>query len=284
MSCTTRLFLLFRIHYLLIEGRFGFPALGVSGAAVATVLGTVVAACISLTSVCRSGNFLKLTGYCGNLLQSEDLRALARLSRGIFTEQICKRMGLWMYAMLVARLGTENFAAHQISTNLLTLCFSIGDGLSIAAVSLIGQSLGAQQPKRAREYLTIIQRIGLACSALFSLLFFSCGQRIFSFFTNDPIIMAKGIVLLRFVAVIVFLQITQVIYFGCLRGAGDARYIAMVTFLCIAVLRPSLGALLCYGLGGGLYGAWTALVCEQICRLLLSWRRVKTGNWTKIEL
>lgn len=272
-------------NYLLIEGHFGFPALGVRGAAIATVFGTAIAAMMSLLSICRRDSFLSpfSSDITGGQYRQEG-QALSRLYGGVLLEQVFKRAGLWLYAMLVARLGTEAFAVHQIGMNMLTLCFSVGDGLSIAVVSLTGQSLGAQQPQLAKRYLSLCQRIGLGFSALFSMLFFTCGKKIYALFSSVSSVQEQGAVILRFVAVIVFMQITQVIYFGCLRGAGDAKYITVVTFLSVSILRPLMGLLFCYGLHWGLYGAWLALICEQGSRLLLSWNRVRKGEWVKIQI
>lgn len=273
------------LNYLLIEGHYGFPALGVAGAAIATVIGTAVAAIMSIVSVCFPSGFLFLLyGWKQCRVLGEDSRSLLHLSKDIFKENIFKRLGLWAYAMLVARLGTEAFATHQMCMNLLTVSFSIGDGLSIATVSLVGQSLGAGKPEQAQTYLNILQKIGVCFSAIFSIAFWGWGRQILLLFSPEPKMLTDGTLMLKVLAVIVVVQITHVIYIGCLRGAGDTRYITVLTLVTIAIIRPLLGLLFCYVFHWGLLGAWLGILCEQICRLLLSWYRVRQGKWVELTI
>lgn len=273
------------LNYLLIEGHFGFPALGITGAAVATVTGMAVAALMSILSVYRPNGFLRLSGGWRHCFKhSNRLYTLISLSKDIFFELFWKRIGLWLYAMLVARLGTDIYAAHQIGINLLTICFSVGDGLSVAALTLIGQSLGEKAPDKARSYLNICQKMGLCFSVFFSIIFLFGGRSIFSIFFDESAIIENGVMISYLIALIIFPQIAQVIYIACLRSAGDTRYTALLSFISITVVRPSLGFLFCYVLHGGLLGAWIAILCEQVCRLLLSWWRVRHSNWTSLQI
>ena len=120
-------------NYLLIGGNFGFPALGVNGAAIATVLGTVVASGMALRSVMHPDSFLYLfynkrpVGF-----DRKTLGSIANIGSATLAEQLFLRFGFLMYTMVVARLGTNAFAAHQIGMNIITISFAFGDGLSVA--------------------------------------------------------------------------------------------------------------------------------------------------------
>ena len=186
--------------------------------------------------------------------------------------------------MLVARLGTDIYAAHQIGINLLTICFSVGDGLSVAVLTLIGQSLGEKAPEKAKSYLNICQKMGLCFSISFSIIFLFGGRFIFTIFFDESAIIENGVMISHLIALIIFPQIVQVIYIACLRSAGDTKYTALLSFISITIVRPSLGFLFCYVLRGGLLGAWIAILCEQSCRLLLSWWRVRHSNWTSLQI
>lgn len=138
------------------------------------------------------------------------------------------RVGFLTYAIIVANLGTVAFAAHQVGMNIMTISFSFGDGLSAAAVALIGQSLGEKRPDKAKIYGSVCQRFGLTCALCLSPIYLIFGRNIFSWFSSDGQILAYGAMIMTIMTFVVFLQISQVIYSGCLRGAGDTRYTAFL--------------------------------------------------------
>ena len=272
-------------NYLLIGGNFGFPALGVNGAAIATVLGTVVASGMALRSVMHPDSFLCLfynkrpVGF-----DRKTLGSIANIGSATLAEQLFLRFGFLMYTMVVARLGTNAFAAHQIGMNIITISFAFGDGLSVASVSLVGQSLGEKRPDLAKVYGGFCQRLGFLCSAAVAFVYVIFGRDVFRLFSADPEILDYGAMIMDFVAVIVFLQISQVIYSGCLRGGGDTRFVALVSLISVACIRPLSGWLFVYPLGMGLFGAWLGLAIDQLLRLLLTMWRFKHDKWLKIKI
>ena len=90
--------------------------------------------------------------------------------------------------------------------------------------------------------------------------------------------------LLYITDVVTFAQPSQVVFSGCLRGAGDTKFVAMVSFISIMFVRPVLSYLLCYPLGLGLLGAWIGIIIDQYTRLGFTLYRFSTGKWTKIAV
>ena len=206
------------------------------------------------------------------------------IAAATLAEQLFLRFGFLMYTMVVARLGTNAFAAHQIGMNIITISFAFGDGLSVASVSLVGQSLGEKRPDLAKVYGGFCQRLGFLCSAAVAFVYVVFGRDVFRLFSADPEILDYGAMIMDFVAVIVFLQISQVIYSGCLRGGGDTRFVALVSLISVACIRPLSGWLFVYPLGMGLFGAWLGLAIDQLLRLLLTMWRFKHDKWLKIKI
>ena len=103
-------------------------------------------------------------------------------------------------------------------------------------------------------------------------------------FTTDAEIVREGIPLLYITAIVTYAQISQVVYSGCLRGAGDTRYVAMVSMVSIMVVRPLLSYVLCYPIGMGLIGAWVGVLIDQYMRLFATMPRFSSGKWTKIQV
>lgn len=271
-------------NYLLIGGHFGFPALGVRGAAIATVIGTVCACFMSIASVLHRDGFIYLRAVKGWIADKFNIRSIINVWSSSFVEQVCLRIGFLLFSMIVARLGTTELAAHQIGMNMMSLSFSFGDGLSVAAVTLIGQSLGRKRPDMAKIYGNVCQKVGLICAVVVSTVYVLFGRQIFQLYSNETAILDYGVVILNILSVMLFFQILQVVQFGCLRGAGDTRFTAMVSLISVTFIRPALSWLLCYPLGLGLIGAWMGTFGDQAVRFVMSFIRFHKGSWTKLKL
>ncbi len=271
-------------NYLLIGGNFGFPALGIRGAAIATVIGTVCACVLSIASVLRKDSFVCLRAVKGWIADKVSIRSLFSVSSSAFVEQLCLRIGFLLFSMTVARLGTTELAAHQIGMNMMSMSFSIGDGFSVASVTLIGQSLGRKRPDMAKIYGNVCQKIGLVCAFIISTVYFLFGRNIFALFSNEALILEYGISIMRILSLMLFLQIEQVVLFGCLRGAGDTRFTALISLISVTCIRPGVSWLLCYPLGLGLLGAWFGTFCDQAVRFTMAFIRFRKGKWTQLKL
>ena len=101
---------------------------------------------------------------------------------------------------------------------------------------------------------------------------------------DAPTIIKVGATILKILALITPAQISQVIYSGCVRGAGDTKYAAVVSLVCIAAVRPSLTYLMCYILPYGVIGAWIAMLADQYLRLLFMFVRFTGGRWARVKL
>ncbi len=271
-------------NYLLIGGNFGFPKLGIRGAAIATVLGTVCACLLSIRSVLHRDGFIYLRSVKGWIADRANIKSLLNVGSSAFVEQLCMRIGFMLFSMTVAYLGTTELAAHQIGGNMMSMSFSIGDGFSVASVTLIGQSLGRKRPDMAKIYGSVCQKCGLICACVISFFYFFFGKNIFLLYTDDPVILDYGAMIMRLLSLTLFFQIEQVVQFGCLRGAGDTRFTALVSLISVACIRPGLSWLLCYPLGLGLMGAWLGTLCDQVLRFILTFVRFRKGKWMQLKL
>ena len=269
---------------LLIFGIGPFPEMGIRGAALATVLGTVCACALSIASVLRKDSFINLRAVKGWIPEKQSRSSIGNVWSSSLVEQVCLRIGFLLFSMTVARLGTTELAAHQIGGNMMSMSFSFGDGLSVAAITLIGQSLGRKRPDMAKIYGSVCQRLGLVCACVMGFIYFFFGKEIFLLYSDDPVILDYGAMIMRILSVVLFMQIEQVVQFGCLRGAGDTKFTALVSFISVTFIRPGASWLLCYPVGLGLMGAWLGTALDQLVRFLLTFVRFRKGNWTKLKL
>lgn len=273
-------------NYILIGGNFGFPKLGIKGAAIATVIGSIFACGMSILSILRPNGFICLKDV--NLFKvrfdKKTLYSITNIGSSTLAEQIFLRIGFLTYAIIIAKLGTTAFAAHQIGMNVISISFSFGDGLSVASVALVGRSLGEKRKDLAKIYGGVCQRIGFIFACFISVIFLILGKQIFMLFSNEEAILNYGSIIMKLVTVIVFLQISQVVYSGCLRGAGDTKFTALVSLISVAIIRPLSGWILCYPLGLGLLGAWIGLAFDQFVRFIMTCLRFKSGKWMNFKI
>ena len=273
-------------NFLLIEGRFGFPAWGIKGAAIATVIGSGVACCMSIISLFRKSCFVSVKYMVLNKLKAtwESFKQIYNLASSVFVEQILLRVGFMSVSMMAANLGTKAFAAHQVGMNVMSLSFSFGDGMQVAAVTLIGQSLGQKLPDMAKKYGRICQRIGNVISVILSVLYLTCGEWFYTLYFEDPETIAIGVKITRVLVVIVLMQVAQVIYMGCLRGAGDIKFTTFASTISVTLIRPIMSFIFAYGLHMGVVGIWLGVVFDQLCRLILTNIRFNSGKWVTIKI
>lgn len=271
-------------NYLLINGIWIFPRWGVAGAAVATAMGNVVSLILAIYNLSEKENFLHINFKQDWSLDQKTLVSIWKISSSSLIEQVFIRIGFMMYAKAVAGLGTLQFATHYIVMQVMSITFSAGDGLSIATSSLVGQSLGAKRPDLAYIHGKVSQRIGMVISFTLAILIILNRSLIMSLFSIDHEIIDLGAQILIILSFIIQFQIAQVITVGSLRGAGDVKFVAMLSLLSVTIIRPILTYFLAYSLGFGLYGAWFSVVCDQMIRFYVGRYRFKQAEWVKIEV
>lgn len=271
-------------NYLLIGGNLGFPRLGVAGAAIATDIGFVVGFLLALRSVIGHHSLLRISFKGGLSFDRRTLAGIWKVGSGSLAEQVFLRIGFFAYAAVVAQLGTLVLAAHQICLNIINLSFAVGDGFGSAATALTGQSLGQQRSDLAVVNTRVIQRMAFGSSVLIFFVFVLGRTQLAELFTRDKSVIAMTAIPIIIMAVVTFFQTSALVLSGCLRGAGDSAFVAFSSVVSVTLVRPILGYIFCYPLGGGLVGAWLALLVDQFLRFAFSFGRFLSGKWKTIRL
>lgn len=273
-------------NYLLIGGKLGFPALGIVGAALATVLGTVVACVMSILSVCKKDNFVSIPYLIERGIRPSfaPFKNIIAVGYSVFFEQILMRIGFFLTSMMAARQGMDAMAAHQVGMNIMSLSFSFGDGLQAAAVALIGRSLGQKKPDMAKQYGRACRLVGGTISVVLALIYWFGGRWLYGLFFYEEGIINIGVNIMHMIILIVLFQIAQVIYMGCLRGAGDTKYTAFASTISVTLIRTVCSYVGCYTFGLGMIGIWCGILADQVSRFLFASIRFKAGKWVTIKI
>lgn len=273
-------------NYLLINGNLGFPKLGVAGAGLATVMGAIVAAIMSFSSLFRRSSYMsfKLIKKYALGFSNFIFKEILALGSNIFIENIAARIGFLVTAITAAKLGTDQFAAHNVGMNLLSLSFSFGDGMQVAAVALTGNALGARKKDEAIKYGKTCQEIGLSISIIISIILVLFRKNIFRMFFDDEKIIAMGSIITFYLIFIVIFQISQIIFGGALRAAGDVKYTLAVSLISITFIRSAATLFFVNVLHLGIQGIWMGIIADQISRFVGLWTRFRKGDWVNIEI
>ncbi len=270
-------------NYFLINGIWLFPRLGVKGAAIATVLGSAVAFGMSVWSVLKKDSYISLTEKFTWRFDMKNIRLLFSISSGAMVEQIFIRIGFFVYTLIVAKLGMIEYEAHQICMNIITISYCFGDGIGVAASTLVGQSLGAKQPQKAVDYGRTGQKIAFFVSSVLFFIFIFGRNHLALPFTDikEELVLCSSILII--IAFCTHAQTSAVVLSGCLKGAGDTKYIAITSLISIGIIRPFITWYLCFYMGYGLIGAWISLLIDHYMRLAFYAARFKGGKWLKRE-
>lgn len=270
------------LNYLLIGGHLGFPALGVDGAAIATVAGTAVAAVMSFVSICRKDSFINVKYIISNKIRPcvDNAKTLSKIGITILGELLLTRVGFTINSVIAAKLGTDPNAAHHTGMNFMNLGFGFGDGLQVAAVALVGRSLGEKNESLARAYVSCAQRIGFYTASFTSLMLLIFARPIYNaYYPGVEHMLVYGQLICMFIAVIMPIQVSKIIYNGALRGAGDVKFTLFASSFSVTLIQPILAQFLIQFLGWGLYGVWTSILVSQLLQFILFGLRFKSGKW-----
>ena len=274
-------------NYCLIGGNLGFPMLGVAGASIATVIGQCAALGMALSKVMTGREFIRIDFK--KLLRADlsIIRRMLKIGIPAFIEQLIMRTGMMLYTIIVTSLGDHSYAAHMIAMNLQQFSFMTGMSFGTAATTLVGQCLGRVRADLAKVYVKMTQNLSYIASALVSVFLFFCGGLIASLYTKDPELALLSANMLKIIAIVNPISNARFVYTSALRGAGDSRFAAVITFVGNLVVRPILSVILVFPpfpFQLGLAGIWIAMSSDGLICYVLSRFRFLQGKWAGIKV
>jgi len=269
-------------NYILIFGKLGAPAMGVKGAAVATVIARVLEAVLLSLAVYIKKSVLaaslrELTDYGFSFIIKSYKTILP-----VILNDICWGLATLVYAAVYGRMGTQSVAVIQIC-NTVNNIFLVGTfGISSAAQVMIGNCIGADEESMARDYarrfLVLSVLMGLATGALLAL----ASPLILSAFNVSETVKNNARIILYIISGVFIIRVLSIMYIvGILRGGGDALAAFILeggTMWCIGVPLTILGA---FVFRLPVYLVYALAVFEEAVKCVLSVFRVRSGKWIK---
>lgn len=270
-------------NFILIFGKLGLPELGVLGAGISTAFSQILGFLILVLIILRDKKLLRSKIDNRWSINRDIGVSLGKIGGPVALEQLVLRSGILVFMRLIASLGTISYGVHQICTNILNLSFVPGQALGIVASTFTNRSLVKREPELAEEYIEICKNLGILASLLMMSVFFLFREEISIFYTSNLKASHNIQEILKIMILIQPFQSAQLIMAGGLRGAGDTEWAISATFLGILFIRTVLTYLFIYRLSFGLYGAWIAILVDQIVRWILIKIRFVSGKWKYIK-
>ncbi len=249
------------LNYVLIYGNYGAPALGVSGAAYATLISRMLMPVAFLLIFLRSASLRRyFKFFCRENFSRKGLKELSKVGLPIGMQIFVEQMAFSFTAIMVGWLGAKSLASHQVAMNISTMMFMILGGLSAATTIRVSHQFGRgaiedmRKAAHASYHLTtFVVVIGAALTVLFR-------HQIPLFFTSDPEVIALSSQLLLIVALYQLPDGLQVVSLGALRGISDVKRPMIYAVLSYLGLNIPIGYLCGFVLGMGAPGIWIGFV------------------------
>lgn len=275
------------LDYAMIFGKFGFPAMGIDGAALATVISF---AAISLMYV--AAMFIERTNnsqYClwrGRHFDRELFARLLRFGLPTGVQQFLDIACWTTFVQLVGRLGTHQLSATALIFNLNGLVFVPLIGLGTAVTVLTGHRIGEGRPLLAIRTTWLAFAVAAIYTGVFCLVYLFAPDIILGPYglEEEPELRALVTYLLRFVAVYSWFDTMVVVFSATIRGAGDTRF-AMVFSFTLGVLLLVLPTTLALRMGeSGFTVAWYAVTVFITTLGLGFFARFRQGKWQTMRV
>ena len=274
------------------------PGLGFVGIALGTGLSHVVGCVTVVILLARGRSGLELRA--ADLVPERGLMTrLLRVSVPAAVDSLSVAFCQLWFLSIVNRLGNVAAAAHGVALQWEALGYLAGAAFGTAAMTLVGQNLGARTPHRAAA--AGWTAFGMACAAMtvMGILFFLLARPMFRLFCHEPHldpVVDAGVPVLKLIAFAMPALASQIVFTSALRGAGDARVPVLFSWIGFLGVRLPLAYVLTApavdlgplgtipGAGWGLFGAWVAMVADIWVRGAFFAARFAGGRWKTVEV
>ncbi len=270
------------LNYALIFGHFGFPALGVRGAGIATAVSRMFAGLV-LAGLVVGGRLVIVPPR--RLLEFDPgtFMRVMRVGLPATGERILMSLAMLVHLRMVAVEGTVAVAAATISQNIEELAYMPSIGLAVAAATLVGQFLGHGRPDAAERSGWECVRVGVIFMGAMGALFAIWPGLWLALYAPSPELAPLARTLVRLMGLGQPFVAVAFVLAGGLRGAGDTLSVMGATAFGMWAVRLSLTAVF-MARGWGTAGAWAAMLVDSAVRAAVMAWLFSRGRWKRIRL
>ena len=279
------------LDYAIINGVWGFPELGIQGAALATVMSWILIASIFIVLIFNKKYNESFSVWNARQFNPKLFMRLMKFGIPGGVQFFLDILAFTFFILIVGRLGKQELAVTNLVMSINALSYMPMFGFSMGVSTLVGQAMGGGKPNSAVIAANSTAHIALIYVFGLILLFVFFPTPLIKLFlpadmapADLKVILDMGIILLRFVAAYLFFDSINMIYMGALKGAGDSMFImwsmslATIFFLFIPVWVGVTN------FGMGLYFSWTCITIYLFMLCLIIFTRFYKGKWKTIRI
>lgn len=269
------------LNYALIFGHFGAPALGVTGAGLASAVSMAIGTAVYFYLGFRHSS---KDGFLHGVATRNEVRSLIRISIPAGVQQLFFATGFVVLFWIIGRVGTPELAAANVLITVTLFCILPGLGLGLACTTLVSQALGREDPDDAYCWAFDVAKVTAVLLTVLGLPLWLVPDLISSVFIHEPSTRELARWPMRLVGLTMPIEAVSFAFMHALLGAGDARSVMFVSvgmqWLVLLPMAYLLGPLL----GFGLLAIWImqgGTRSVQSYLFLALWRRRK---WQSIDV
>jgi len=269
-------------NWALIFGHLGFPPMEILGAGLATATTRIFMGVVIVVWIVRGD--LARGGWTPWSRESFSLQGLKEIIDHGWPIGIQFSLEVWAFqtATLVAgRIGEAELAAHTVVLNVASIAFMIPMGISMGAVTRVGNLMGAGKPRTAQMAAWVALATGAIVTGGFASIFVAFRWQIPLLYNPDVTVQALAAAVFPIAAAFQLFDGTQVVGAGVLRGMGRTRPAALFNLIGYYFFALPLAWFMTFNLGMGLQGLWIGLAAglAAVALMLTAWIRHRGPAW-----
>lgn len=268
----------------LINGFGPIPAYGITGAALATTIGRSIGVIYQLYYLFNGKSVIKLT-MASLKAEWEIIRSLVTIAWPATFQFIIASCSWIFLAQLVAETGhSAASAGYQTAIRIVMFFLLPAWGISNAAATLVGQSLGAKDPLRAERSVMLTAKYNAVFMGIVSLLFLLFPGMIVGLFTQQAEVQAYAINALRIISAGYLFYGVGMVMVNAFNGAGDTRTPTIINIFGFWIFQLPLAYLLAKYLGWGPTGVFVAIPVAETMIAIAAFALFKKGRWKTVKI
>lgn len=270
------------LNYVFIFGHFGAPAMGVAGAALATMIARLLEAALLVGLVYGTKGALAASPEELLDFNFDFVKKAYRTITPVILNDIFWGTASLVYVAVYARMGTQDVAAVQICNTVNNLFQVAIFGLSGAASVMIGNSIGAKEEERAKKYARKFTVLTVEVSVVLGGLLAASSPLILNFYNVSETVRHNAQLILLIIALVFFIRgLSIVLIVGVLRGGGDVSYAFILESLTMWLVGVPLTVAGAFLFRWPIYLVYAMAIVEELVKSLFGLGRLKSGQWMK---
>jgi putative MATE family efflux protein len=262
----------------LIFGLGPFPELGVTGAAIATTIGRGTGALFAFSRLIGKGSRVPVRLELFKV-ETDVIKSLIRLSSS-GTFQVLVHTASWILIVrIISTFGEKAVAGYTIGIRIIIFALLPSWGMSNAAATMVGQSLGAKNPNRAERAVWLAGFYNMCFLGLIGLIFVIFPNQIVKYFTDDAEVLGYAVACLRTIAFGFLFYAFGMVLTQSFNGAGDTRTPTLINLFVFWLFEIPLAFVLSKTLGFGPQGVFFAVTIAFSSLAVVSAIIFKQGRW-----